>query len=1155
MGVQSGGTVQTGTEGQLIFNGSGVGLVESGDEGWFLHREVPETLALTIRLASAPSLSGRVGLQLRAGLAPTDARVFAGWNAAGDRMLVWRSVSGGADYSRIIPSGAGDWLRLLVKSGVVVVESSVDAETWAPLAAVNFSVDANTRAGVFFSSGSSSQSGAAVLGDLYREETTPLGVIGITNAASGAGGVTLSGDWSLQSETGTGLVSDDYVSDAGVAKGSGAVALEAGAVFGGWHDLFLLWSPGGDRDDQVPVDVEHLGADGETPTTSSMTVDQLLGGHWAYLGEYFFKPGDPDCRVTVSNDGTVGLVTLDALMIVQRPERMPWKSLLWNENRKFNVSSAAEFGHSGSVLTKTSGGAAWNAGASSRRVLRGDGILEWRHTHNNRRVFVALSADDPGLTWQELDYALFGRHDGLNYLYEIGTTLGSEGSYGPDDVLRIQRMNGEISYFRNDTLLGVSNIPSTGELLVDTAFYENLGEITGARWWGAVLPGDRDEDGLPDGADGIIPFWEENVRDALGLTSLEEVDPQSDPDGDGRGILREYYDYTNPADPGSVFIGRPVDWVGHANTTSDPALLVQDPNYEGTQLRKNAGGDAWNADAVSRRAVVGDGKVVFRADATNKTIMVGFSASDANNSYNSLDRALHLQTGGNLRVYEDGQLDPAAPVDSFAPGDLLSIERDGDWMRYARNGVEFYTKGNAPTGHLIVDTSFLHQGGQLNDTRVSGAFLLGDRDEDGLPDGPEGVPMNWEEQILTFKGWSHIDQVLPGDDADGDGRTNGQEFYEWSDPTDEHDFRLFEDLEWTDTLRMVPSIPLPGGGSHLVKNAGNGAWNAGAVGAVVLPDDGEFRFGFARNNRRIQVGFDAGNENHQPGTIDFRVVGQLDGKVSIYEDGVKVFPASGQPAQPYSADDEFSVERRDGIIRVWMNGKHGDPLYASATINRDWVRVDASAYDTLAELWKCRVDGMFDFETVETGFEVSEGFSPGVLDGQGGFSATSGVEVSSSNPAAGSLGVRLADYGDEFSASYSGHHSPHAEVAMEVYVDSGAEFLDDPSLFPEEVATVVTFDPARGLVAWDGDGEGGGAWATAPGTSGLAGQYVELRVQIDYEKQTWRLLVDDVEKLTGLGLRHAADALSLAGLENRNRRELAADVYRMKGTLTPSPEP
>lgn len=1163
------GTVGTASldsqSGLLIAQGEGNGLAGSSDSGLLVHHPSSSGDALSVALNQLPPSGGLFGVQFRSDLTVSSTFVFVGWNGAGDAVLSWREEAGEVSRLRFLPEEAPtDWLRLSYKDGVVVVDGSLDGTIWTALAAVTHQEISGMVGGVFLSSGATGQAVSASAELVALEGVVSLGAVSILDVDPSLPGVAVTGAW--QSVSDAGAVGGAYLDDGGVTKGAGVVTVQLPTLFGGVHDVFLLWSSGSTMEEDVPVDIGSLGVDdelgedafsldNESPQIDGMWVNQRLGGHWASLGRHYLKPEDQSCYLRVENEGTDDLITIDAVLTVERPQRMPWKSVLWKNLT--NTEASGEFGSTGSYLWNYTGGAAWNAGASSRRVLRGDGMVEWSKKFDNRRLFLGLSTDDQETGWGELNHALLMRYDHTLRVYENGTNLGQVDIHDDGDVFRIQRINGQISYFRNETPVYTSLNPTGGDLYIDTSFYENNGELQNVRWWGAVLPGDRDEDGLPDGLDGDNgerPNWEENIVSKWGYNNIEEVTPDADPDDDGRTNFQEWLDYTKPELKESVFIGRPIDWVGHWNTISTG--LSQEPYYEGSMLRKHKGGDAWNADAQSKRVLLGDGRLVFRPEVTNKTVMVGFAADDSNHSYTTLDRALHLQTGGNLRVYKNGSLDEDAPIVAFDSGDFLSIERKAGSMHYAKNGIDFHVDSGAPSGHLFVDTSFLHQGGQISDARLSGAVLLGDRDEDGLPDGIEGIPENWEEDIVTFKGFGGIEDVNPLDDADGDGRLNGHEFYEWSDPTDIHDFRLFEDLEWTDNLRMIGSIPISGGGSNLLKNAGGAAWNAGAVGAVVLPDDGELRFGFAKNNKRIHVGFDAGNENHQPGTIDFRVIGTLNGEITIYEDGSKVFPVGGQPDQPFNSDDEFSIERREGVIRVWMNGKHKfDPLYTSPVVNHDWVRVDVSAYDQGAELWKCRVDGMYDFERLETGFEVSEGFSPGILDGQGGFSATQGVEVSSSNPAAGSLGVRLADYGDEFSASYPGHHSPHAEVAMEVHIDSEAEFLDDPSLFPENVATVVTFDPARGLIAWDGDGEGGGAWATAAGTLGLANQYVELRVQIDYEEQTWRLLVDGVEKLTGLGLHQTTDALSQVGLGNRNRRELVADGYRMKGTLIASPQP
>jgi hypothetical protein len=73
-----------------------------------------------------------------------------------------------------------------------------------------------------------------------------------------------------------------------------------------------------------------------------------------------------------------------------------------------------------------------------------------------------------------------------------------------------------------------------------------------------------------------------------------------------------------------------------------------------------------------------------------------------------------------------------------------------------------------------------------------------DTDGDGLPD-------TWEQMILFAFGYTNISQVLPGDDADGDGVSNRDEFTAGTDPTWDVDLLALDAVSY---LRSVNRFAL-----------------------------------------------------------------------------------------------------------------------------------------------------------------------------------------------------------------------------------------------------------------------------------------------------------------------------------------------------------
>lgn len=100
--------------------------------------------------------------------------------------------------------------------------------------------------------------------------------------------------------------------------------------------------------------------------------------------------------------------------------------------------------------------------------------------------------------------------------------------------------------------------------------------------------------------------------------------------------------------------------------------------------------------------------------------------------------------------------------------------------------------------------------GELDDVRLY-ATVLDDLDVLNLY-ADDGLPVSWKQRIVDFSSTDSITsiaQVLPGDDFDGDGLTNLQEYQQGTDPTDYYNGQL-------PTLTLVSGGGLSGPGGVLI---------------------------------------------------------------------------------------------------------------------------------------------------------------------------------------------------------------------------------------------------------------------------------------------------------------------------------------------------
>lgn len=151
-----------------------------------------------------------------------------------------------------------------------------------------------------------------------------------------------------------------------------------------------------------------------------------------------------------------------------------------------------------------------------------------------------------------------------------------------------------------------------------------------------------------------------------------------------------------------------------------------------------------------------------------------------------------------------------------------------------------------------------------------------------------------------------------------------------------------------------------------------------------------------------------------------------------------------------------------------------------------------------------------------TGFESADGFSPGPLHGQQGWMAEGGAEVEQSHARSGDQ--TLAVGSDTVRHNFVGSADSYA-IDCWIYLSGQSAFPPSGNDYPVLASTMIGFDPAQGIMALDGDGNGGGEWVAAPGTL-LINTWAKIRIEQDYTTSIWNLWVNDDLKMTGLGFRH-----------------------------------
>jgi hypothetical protein len=127
------------------------------------------------------------------------------------------------------------------------------------------------------------------------------------------------GEWRESQVTGT-YIGQGYVHDLNDGKGQKTLTFHPDLPAAGTYDVQLAYSAGSSRAAAVPVTV--FSADGEKTVSVNMRDEPPIDGRYVSLGQYHFERNNQGF-VIISNEGTTGTVTADAVVFVPVGERPP----------------------------------------------------------------------------------------------------------------------------------------------------------------------------------------------------------------------------------------------------------------------------------------------------------------------------------------------------------------------------------------------------------------------------------------------------------------------------------------------------------------------------------------------------------------------------------------------------------------------------------------------------------------------------------------------------------------------------------------------------------------------------------------------------------------------------------------------------------------
>jgi len=605
-----------------------------------------------------------------------------------------------------------------------------------------------------------------------------------------------------------------------------------------------------------------------------------------------------------------------------------YSPVVWTQLNGTEADAVSDYG-TGSKLGKSSTKNGWNAEGIGAGGVITDGGFTFRFPGGEAKLMAGLSLTNSSAHHSDLDFALFANSNGNIYVFENGQNTGNFGQYSAADTFAIARVGSTVSYLRNGTVFYISETATSDPLIVDTSFHTEGAKLLECATWGSSNVIDSDSDGMDD-------TWEIAVINGSftdNITTLAEVTAEGDIDSDGYTNLNEFLIGSSAlvavVDASQL---TPVVWRDGRNVVTQSGLISKQQDAS----------TGWNAGATSQKLMEANGVVQFTFGSDDAAVMCGLSEYSGNYGYKEIDYAFYGKGSGNLAIWEKGV--KVMNLDSYDTNDRIAIVRDGTSILYYHNDYIVHTSQVAANRPLFVDCSLNKLGAQVIDTATAG-FSEGDIDQDRLPD-------SWEFQLVESAPEDEIetiDDVLPGDDYDGDFLTNAVEYALNSDAMGGSS-QGYEAVAWSSLNQVEVVDPARySTGSDIRRVSGSG-WSAGASSNIGILNDGGVTFRVSDISAKIMLGLNQSDDDVHFSDIEYAIYANSYGYYYVYENGVNI----GKFGE-YSQNDTFEVERSGSEVSYLHNG---EVFYVSLVASSAPLYVDVSFGTTDSEVVNAAVWGV-----------------------------------------------------------------------------------------------------------------------------------------------------------------------------------------------------
>lgn len=372
--------------------------------------------------------------------------------------------------------------------------------------------------------------------------------------------------------------------------------------------------------------------------------------------------------------------------------------IIWSKPVRMNIN--------GNSVTKTQNGQ--KASAKSENILNAntDGWAEFKVTETSVRLgfgFIKLKSNkneqDGDVEFENMDYSIQLFNNNKLKIYKDGDLVGEYGNYAVNNILRIQRSNNQVKFYKNNVLLTTitNNAIPSKNFVVNGVIQSNGSSIAQAR------------------ASFVKPL--EIAATVTDLHCLTAINTGAIAVSVSGGIQPYTYQWSNGATSASlanlksgVYQLTVKDAGGNSVSKSFTVLNcvnwtdMQGVSLNGNVLTKTADNGWGNAGAASENILEGgaDGFMQFVPGGNVKFSAIGLTFLNTDNDYLSIDYSF-LIDHKRLFIFSSGKL--VGDFGKVKNSDVLKIERKGGNIIFYKNDVALYKEGTKPELDLVVDVA------------------------------------------------------------------------------------------------------------------------------------------------------------------------------------------------------------------------------------------------------------------------------------------------------------------------------------------------------------------------------------------------------------------------------------------------------------------